>query len=195
MSMDAVEKKPSFGDILQECAKWGLLLGAILAGIYIYFAIGSVFLPGALWQLLILSSFVVCIIIGMFSARKRLYGGYTRYGKMLQVGVIIGVMAGIVGYLGCFVATQFIDPTYISSQNETVYKKLEEVANQVEASGQALPTIIDTQLARMEDKIQNPQSPIIYAGSQFISNVLTGIFVSLILAIFTKRKRPTIEVT
>jgi hypothetical protein len=155
-----------------------LALSNILLGI-VYYLMNMQFDESQQYIGLVLS--IVFIVLGILNHRNKNLNGYISYGNALGTGVMISLVAGIIGAVYFLVFSQYIDPEYMSKMMEhaeTVY--LEKGYSEEEVS-----RIIEGQ--RMMS------SPLIMFFTTIIVSVLAGLIISLIVSIFLRKENPSFE--
>lgn len=98
------------------------------------------------------------------------------YGQALLAGWLVAIFAGLIGIVTTYVYMQLINPSYIELTVQNEIAKLE-------AKGLATETIEGAEKA-----IRFMMKPAILSITGFLSAIFFGLIVSLITAIFARRK-------
>lgn len=143
------------------CVIWQLVMG--FTGWYKDPVLANVFLLVVIFN-------IVVIVLGLRQTRAE-----NGYGKQVLHGLLMGVVAGVLIVCGSLLFTSVIAPDYAAEMADLQEVVLAERGVDAEM------------VAAIADRTRNTP-PIAYAIQGFIGTLVTSLFVSLIVAIFLRRK-------
>lgn len=130
--------------------------------------------------MLIAFSFVV---IGIKKIRDKYYGGVISFGKAFLIGLLITFIASTFYVVTWLIYFNFFNPEFIDSYNQLELEKLK-------MDGATLETI-ESKRKELEEFGEMYKNPFITAVFTYLEILPIGILVSLLSAIFLKRKNKT----
>ncbi len=185
--------------VFKASAIYGVIVGlaSIVLSLILYF-IGQSLEP---WAGYLSTIVLVLLIIGSLIMFKREYGkGYAKYGQLVLVSFIVGLVAALLTSAFTFVLYT-TDEGYLQ---DTKYVTLEKVDKQFEKQDlkfqerfsdeqyEAVESRLAEQRKKAIDRVKN-QTPMKLAFSGIIAMVFMSVIIGLIAAIFIKRKPETAQ--
>ena len=168
------EKIPS---PLTSSLNYGLYLGIALIVIsLIYYLTGNFFVGSSQWvNYLVMTTGIVS---AQLNYRKNT-GDIMTYGQALSVGVLTMLFASIVLSVFTLLLYEFIDPGLKEQMQLSLEEQLVNKGNMTEE-----------QISVAMQLISTFQKPLVMAVMGIFSGTFTGLIISLITSIFTKKKQP-----
>jgi hypothetical protein len=115
-----MEKKPT---LFQHTMTYGAITGLVLI-VYslILYLTNQTYNPVLGWIAYII--LIAGILIGSFSYRNKVLGGFISYGNAFQTGLLITIFAGILSSFFSFILARFIDPGIVEQAISMTEEKL-----------------------------------------------------------------------
>ena len=158
----------------------GLIMGVL-------FSVNFLFTSSKNLPLMLLSYLIIVLIIVLMYRMSKRYrdeecGGYIRYWRAFNYVVLTFFFAGIISTIFKIFYTKFINPEYLTILFEESMRQIE--ANRGLLERLNLP-LDDNYYAELERQMR----PVNYSIQTIWMNVLSGVFLGLILALFVKKKK------
>ncbi len=169
---------------------YGLILGAVsVISSVVFYILGETM--SGVERYVSLGLFVVMLCYFLYMYREEYMGGFVSHGRLIGLGVIISVVAGIIGGFYLIVLLKWIDP---SVQNIIDEKSVEKMLQQL-----AKRDIYPTQ-GEIDDMMEGSKffrTPLFLGIAGIINLAIIGLIISAIAGIFIKKvsKDPFAEVS
>lgn len=175
---DDPEIQPEEQGIWKTSVIYGLYYALIsIALTVVFYATGNMSSTVYQWQGIIVM--VAAVVIIQISYRK-LLGGWMTYGQGLSIGLVSMVCASVIVAIFSFVLYKFIDPGLLDQIKLMTEEKLYQ---------QGMP---DEQINATIAFTSKFQTPAIMAVMIVVNFAFSGLIISAISAIFTKRQSPDV---
>jgi hypothetical protein len=156
---------------------WGIILAAVV----IVFSLIIFLLDIDRQSWINYFSYVIIIagiIIAQTTYKNKQLGGFISYGKAFMVGFIMMIYAGIIIAIWTYVFVKFIDPGSLEEALRVSEEKMIERG------------MSDLEIEQSWPMVKALNSPVAWTLFALLGNILIGIVVSLITAIFIKNEDP-----
>jgi hypothetical protein len=165
----------------QSLAMTTLGYGVILAVVVIIFSL-IIFLINVDRQSWINYFSYVIIVVGIYIAqlnyRNKYLNGFISYGQAFKVGFIMMIYVGIVMAIWTYIFTKFIDPGSI------------EEALRISEERMIDRGMSDLEIEQSWPFVKSMNNPVAWTIFALLGNILLGVVISLITAIFVKKEDP-----
>ncbi len=159
-------------------AKYGLYAGLIIVAFALMlFNMDAHADPDSPAQYVNMVILLACIILPILGYKKS-QGGFISLGTCLKIGVVVGLIAAIIGAVYYFALTNFLDPELPAKMAELQQQKV------LEQNPQMTQEQLD-QMSEMSKKFAWVAYPAI-----LIVNMLIGLIMGLIVGLFVKKSKP-----
>jgi hypothetical protein len=115
----------------------------------------------------------------IFSYRNKQEGGFITYGEVFKYGFFVGLVISIIVGIYTFIYVKYINPGII---DDIMVKAEEDMLTRN-------PNMSDEQIEKGLSYVEMFTSPVIMAVFGFFGNLVASTVISLIIAIFAKRKK------
>jgi hypothetical protein len=156
---------------------WGIILAAVV----IVFSLIIFLLDVDRQSWINYFSYVIIIagiIIAQTTYKNKHLGGFISYGKAFTVGFVMMIYAGIIIAIWTFIFVKFIDPGSLEEAMRISEERMIERG------------MSDLEIEQSWPMVKALNSPTAWTLFAFLGNILTGVVVSLITAIFVKNEDP-----
>ncbi|WP_339697612.1 DUF4199 domain-containing protein [uncultured Marixanthomonas sp.] len=162
---------------------YGLILALLTIGVSVIVYVLGMHLEQPWWQSVLNFIFMaVCIVYGL-KAFKSGSGGFMSLGDALKTGLLISLIAGVIGSIFTYLFITVIEPDFIPQMLDATQEKMIEQN----------PNMTQEQMDMAMGMTEKFMSPWIMFAMGMIASLFFGFIISLISGLIMKQNRPTYE--
>ncbi|MAO10172.1 MAG: DUF4199 domain-containing protein [Flavobacteriaceae bacterium] len=162
---------------------YGLILALLTIGVSVIVYVMGMHLEQPWWQSALNFVFMtICIIYGL-KAFKSGSGGFMTLGDAIKTGLLISLVAGIIGSIFTYLFITVIEPEFIPQMLDITREKMVEQN----------PNMTEEQMEMAMGMTEKFMSPWIMFAMGLIASLFFGFIISLIAGLVMKQNPPTHE--